>query len=336
MNTVLGMELKSPMLEGMPAKWLDCALLWLPSTKARRRLGVSSWSWLGWTEKPNWCFTSMDIGTNITARWLGTCTFISWHQSDGRGPPSLLHNNDEPAYAWIQAEFSHFEGAPSLPPRILRFHTGEFDSVDLLGRPLLRKKALYELLPPQLSLQLDNVKPAPVSSPVRSYLHFWTFIIHFSLGSTDLRLVQTRMPLPDDEYQYVAEECKRMEDYVSTRSGFHLGIYDTNHRLCGLMFLPEMCAATFSGKICEFLILSEEDSFSWYNNYQKYLETEPHPHRTFMPHVPQWDKPFKMWNVLLIERHDGFSERVGAGRICRGAMDNSCPPGPVWQEITLG
>jgi len=62
-GTVLGAEIKTPMIFGLPVKYFDWAILWnagLVYKEQTRRDSFLSWGWCGWIGPVSW---STPIGT---------------------------------------------------------------------------------------------------------------------------------------------------------------------------------------------------------------------------------------------------------------------------------
>ena len=337
LSAPLSLSLQSPLLEGLPVKYFDSMLLWVPGANAKRRAGVPSWSWAGWTDRPDWNLSTMSYSTHMTARWLAAGTFISWYYSDAGGTPSLIQNNGQAAYAWIQTDLEDPKQTESLAPTHLQFHAEDFDDVDLMGRPLLHKLPLCDALKTAHSLpDTEIISLAPLSRPKRPYLHFWTLSLFLTLQSFSPSFEPIQPGPLEDIHHPVREGFRQMADFSPTNGFFRLGLLDKHSKPCGFVILPETCGILLTGQICEFLVLSEQSSWSKYDQTQGSLYQNTENDYYLRAPLAHPDRPFKLWNLMLVKGHEAFEERVGVGKVWRSALHGSWAPGARWREVVLG
>ncbi|MCJ1475823.1 hypothetical protein MMC13_004487 [Lambiella insularis] len=312
LSTPLSLSLQTPLIEGLPVKYLDSVLLWVSRANAKRRAGVPSWSWAGWTDRPDWNLTTIFLDSHMTARWLAAGTFVSWYYSDAGGTPSLIRNNSQAAYAWIQTDLSDPNETERLAPTHFQFHAEDFADVDLMGRPLLHQLPLRDVLTTAHSLpNTDIISPAPLSCPKRPYLHFWTLSLFFTLHSLSTSFDSIQLGPLDDVHHPAREGYRQMSDFDLSNDFFRLGLLDKHFNPCGFIILPKTYGTPLIGHICEFLILSEQSSWSKYDYTQAALFQNPENDYHLRSPLAHPDRPFKLWNVMLVEGHGGFEERVG-------------------------
>ena len=336
-STPLSLSLQTPMLEGLPVDYFDSALLWVPGADAKRQAGVPSWSWAGWTDRPDWNLTTISLDNHMTARWLAAGTFISWYYSDAGGTPSLIRNTSQAMYAWIQTNLLDPKQTESLAPSQLQFHAEDFDDVDLMGRPSLHKLPLCDVLATAHSLpNTEIISPAPPSCPKRPYLHFWTLSLFFTLHPLSPSFESIQLGPLDDVHHPIREGYRKMSDFNPANNFFCLGLLDKNSDPCGFIILPKTYGTLLNGQTCEFLVLSEQPSWSKYDHTQPTLcQSTDKNYRRHAP-LAHPDRPFKLWNVMLVEGHGHFEERVGVGKVWRSGLQGSCAPGARWREVVLG
>ena len=336
-STPLSLSLQTPMLEGLPVDYFDSALLWVPSANARRQVGVPSWSWAGWSGRPDWNLTTISYSSHMTARWLAAGTFILWYYSDAGGTPSLIRNNSQAMYAWLQTNLFDPKHTDSVAPSHLQFCAEDFDSVDLVGRPLRHTLPLWDVLrtaPP--SLNTGTISPVPPSCPRRPYLHFYTLSLFFTLHELSPAFESIQVGPVEDIHHPVREGYRQMSDFNSVNGFFCLGLLDKDSEPCGFIILPETYGTQLTGRTCEFLVLSEQSSWSKYDHTQATLyqsDDTDYNHRAPLAHP---DRPFKLWNIILVEKHEHYEERIGVGKLWRSGLHGSCASGAKWREVLLG
>lgn len=108
-SNLIGENMESPFVFGLPCSHFDLALLWQPSSKMKRRkprteedmrnpdeMAFPSWSWCGWEDSQMQYKNEMleDCLTNVQ-EWLQDHTWISWYIRDGRGNLRPLWNKYE-------------------------------------------------------------------------------------------------------------------------------------------------------------------------------------------------------------------------------------------------
>ncbi|KAL2675651.1 hypothetical protein Neosp_011841 [[Neocosmospora] mangrovei] len=98
----LGGELTSWYVDGLPANYLNSALLFLSTNgKLRRRPGFASYSWAGWSGPITWAPETRQgpDHDNQAAKklfdWIQKRTFIQWHVWTRKGTASEVDNIDE-------------------------------------------------------------------------------------------------------------------------------------------------------------------------------------------------------------------------------------------------
>ena len=333
----LSLSLQTPLLQGLPVKYFDSVFLWVPGANAQRRAGVPSWSWAGWTDRPDWSLTTLFMDTHMTARWLAAGTFISWYYSDTGRTPSLVQNNNEATYAWIQTDLSDPKQTERLPPTHLQFHAKDFDDIDLMGRPLLHKLPLCDVLTTvDSSSKTETISPAPPSCPKRPYLHFWTLSLFFTLTSLSPSFDFIQLGPLEDIHHPVREGSRQMSDFNPADGFFRLGLLDKHSNPCGFVVLSKIDGALLTGRTCGFLVLSEQSSWSKYDQTQAALYQDAENDYYLRAPMAHPDRPYKLWNVMLVKGHGGFEERVGVGKVWRSGLQGSCTPGARWREVLLG
>ncbi|KAM5344352.1 hypothetical protein ACJ41O_012889 [Fusarium nematophilum] len=95
LGQVLGRRLHSRLVCGIPARYLDWALLWEPETASERIVKFPSWSWCGWNERVGWRLPTVEGTLFNLQNWLADHTWIVWYVG-ARGKWALVWDSKYP------------------------------------------------------------------------------------------------------------------------------------------------------------------------------------------------------------------------------------------------
>ncbi len=327
------------MIYGLPSSVFDWSILWESTPRLRRRAEFPSWSWAGWIGGVQWLRTLSPAGElsflnpNGIRKWLTEHTWILWRhcRRDGSGlslvwKPKKVADTTVPAQrppGYQQSADSDCYGRPIRTPA--RFSYRSNTASGLLE---------CQSLPCESDQQtLDNCSVLNIPGLI---LRFWTISAKYHLShiSSDRR-------------------------YPNWCYFFIRGTYEV---YAGQIWLNRYVDTVIQGSPeYEFLVLSDttvipSDNMSdTFHDFQG-CENVSIPHEEAdqcnhldaagpcLPHAvvdtgPLGDDAASVWflyNVMLIEWHNGIASRVGLGKIYRDALRYALPPGPQWKEISLG
>lgn len=250
--------------------------------------------------------------------WVGWIGKVQWFndaflkevQGRGRSPPEMV-KEWAAAKGWIVWYSSSgtncnspaflIEGPPWL--------SGQAPSKAIQERRFPRLQRNYEPTPSLLCDRLQSLEDPKDCRWHLRYLQFWT--------------VSTRFDIKLD-----TSAVMRFNSYQPESTGNGLRrflLYDRHAQECGWVLLNDEWMGSANRRTSmaqEFILLSEAQSG----------RHDPNQDTQILTVYGSWDE----FNAMMITWQSGIAERVGLGRVAKGALANALEPGMEWKEILLG
>lgn len=297
----------------LPQQFFELGLLWYGGEG--RRLGLPSWSWIGWKGKTR-------LGLDIYRRgdivwWLSTDCWISWTRLDS-----------EPLHLTIAEEAGLYlpEDLNKIPPNIDK-------ALTLPWRPpreFVLKDYYLRFWTFSIRLKISHaIKQGEERSGIDAEIAKPPTVFDLRDRNQGFagRLLSHAHPVP-----HSAEGPPEIETelLVISRQRFHSthesGIADNDLHL----FLGFNDGTTYPESYLTDDHLIDLKSGIALGPADAQLAKESYPDK-------EGQHPLRLYDVLeIMWRDDGVAERVGIGKVLISAVQKSLDPGVTWKEIVLG
>ena len=307
-------SLGGDLIWGLPSSHFDWALLWEPRDAAARRPKEEgaeqfpSWSWCGWKGEIMEYKEPMVGGCEDNLHdWLMHHTWITWYVRDRNGNLRLVWGaaSTKAPSSQVEARWRGYTNGSKDDAAYDQY--GRFIRNDQRDKP--RSDGFHLILdecPYDVNI-VESIEAMTINSTETDmpYLQFFTWRAFFRI----------------------------QEDLRPPRSSFgekfqRYNILDYKDDFCGTILLDKFWVKIRNlENPMEFVAISDAKQFSEdeYDDWAYYNATDRQE--------SDWDLFF----VLMIERKDDISYRVGLGKVFKEAFHNSCrPEGKEWKEFILG
>jgi hypothetical protein len=301
---------------GLPALFIDAALLWRPSAKiVRRNTGIQgftlpSWSWMGWTFHP----TPVD-----TTLWKAACNYVQnpghWKRGNGRTRDvPLNYTSLQPTVTWFLGppedrcqiqnlgfQWQHIEGDQNATvPDGWKKNSGSFQHASDL-------RSLFNYPVPMVDhvAKIDVYTTSSSQSPTSSLLFFKTARSYLKVQF----YCRKNLGCPGDDIAIAN---------IFDRSGSWAGHFRSNDMNLGLK------SRNHDGReALEFIAISEGSEHGGSHVFDMEYASK---------HMDE-QGTLRFVNVLWIEWVEGIAYRRGLGHIVRSAWDRQVKEGV---DVRLG
>lgn len=306
-GTVLGRNLDSKLVFGLPSRYFDWALLWeaeSPGDKINLEVEgwgnsgnacLPSWSWCGWDRQVNWRLSTVGGLLFNLHEWLTERTWIVWRIAAGQRW-ELVHDSREAATC------------PS--PTSTYYHSKRWDGYPPSAAGAFGRSELAAGCRHSAKVPVDNIDCLPaLETPVEGRLLFKTFTGFFSLS---------RKSMSGSSFQSAL--CPGL---------YRFGITDRSGDWCGTIVLDSSWMNSV-GAVFEFAAISDAKEFTL-----EELDTWTY----YIPEERQQAEWYCFYALMLKWSVDGegnsVAERVGLAKIFQSAFFGRSFKPCAWKRIVM-
>ncbi|KAI9734022.1 MAG: hypothetical protein M1834_002679 [Cirrosporium novae-zelandiae] len=326
LTALLQPAFKGDFLFGLPETELDIALLWQPGSLIRRRVDPDtgsplfpSWSWAGWVG---------EIKYKWTKHLLDDLSRVQWQDTGSRAGHDSSFTSDElrAPRGGTHGAWEYVMTAEQGPPFYF-----ERDNPDIW--------CLHPTAPKDQRIPYSLIRPG-------------SHELRFKALTAFFRISLTPHPFQFD----MISSCEKDNHILCPHN-----IFDADGFIAGTIYIPAHTVATLPSEPNEFVCLSRRRGHYTESTFHKVYE----PYKNYTSYPPPTDdtknvsnhvaiypnqqsveraydkydhrrynknKPWPLYNVMMIERKDGVAYRVAIGIIHVTAFVQAKP---TWKLITL-